>query len=92
MYEIQDNELEALYAHEDLLGNTLMELGSNTRVLNHHLVNGMRVRPDSSGRELVVEIFAHKTTRQLLSVIREEFGSHRVLLHHLKWGLVFEIV
>jgi|GEM_PF-2397577 len=90
MLEVREEGRKTQSTHEDLLGNTIMELGSNMRVLAHPDVDGLRVRRDSSGCALVVEVFAFRITQQLRSIIREEFGSHRILLHHKGWGLVFD--
>ena len=88
MYE-PETEKGKIPLTEDLLDNTIMELASNMRVLTHPDVDGIRVRPNVVGQRITVDIYVYRITESLRDIVAEEFDSHRVLLHHLRWGLIF---
>ncbi|MBN2378181.1 hypothetical protein JXM67_00040 [candidate division WOR-3 bacterium] len=73
------------------MGNTILEVGSNARVLTHPDVHGIRVKCDSASKNLTVELFVDRINDSLKNMLLEEFDGHRIRLHHLGWRLIFEL-
>ena len=71
---------------ENLVGNMVIEFGSNMLVLNHPDVKGLHVKRDSKTNAVVVEIFVYRVSSSLKLLTQEEYGGHTVRFFETSLG------
>lgn len=72
--------------HEDLVGNMVIDFGSNMLILGHPDVKGIHVRRNPLSDDVVVDIFVYRMTGALELLIKEEYGGHEVSIHDAALG------
>jgi len=65
---------------ENLLGNTIIEFGSNMLVLNHPDVKGLHVKRDPVTGKVVVKLHVYQVSDSLKRLLTEEYGGHIIRL------------
>ncbi len=65
---------------ENLLGNTIIEFGSNMLVLNHPDVKGLHVKRDPVTGKVVVALHVYQVSDSLKRLLIEEYGGHIIRL------------
>jgi hypothetical protein len=66
--------------HENLLNNTLLEFGTNSTVLTHPDVVGIKVGKDTAGNRIWVEVFVVRITDSLSELLQKEFEEFELRL------------
>lgn len=79
-------ERESLGQHEDLVGNMVIDFGSNMLILGHPDVKGLHVRRNPQTNDVIVDIFVYRLTGALELLIQEEYGGHEVCIHDATLG------
>ncbi len=71
-------ERELLSSQENLIGNMIIEFGSNMLVLNHPDVKGLHVKRDPKTDGMIIELFVYRVSSSLSFLIQEEYGGHTI--------------
>lgn len=75
-----ERELRPL-GQENLVGNMVIDFGSNMLILTHPDVKGLRVRRNEENDDVVIDIFAYRISNALRLLVQEEYGGHRIEFH-----------
>jgi len=71
-------ERELLSSQENLIGNMIIEFGSNMLVLNHPDVKGLHVKRNPKTDDVIIELFVCRVSNSLRFLIQEEYGGHTI--------------
>ncbi|GEM_PF-4121594 len=83
----EKNDDDAALGHEDLLGNSVMDIGSNMLLLGHPDVKGLRVRKNAEHNRVEVDIYVLKLTDSLQALVHDECRGSIVNYYNSTTGL-----